>query len=101
MDADQRRRERDRLAPPTDLDPARMPLAGVAEIVDHGRGASGAGDVTELLGPLELVSADVDRAARGVVHPGDRDDVRSAVGADRREPSVLPTAGEVPDLGLP
>src|SRR4051812_33157808 len=101
MDPDQRRRERNRLTPTADLDPARMPLAGVAEIVDHDRGASGAGDVAELLGQLELVAADVDRVARGVVDPGDRDDVRGAVGADRREPSELPAAGEVPDLGLP
>src|SRR4051794_24188029 len=100
MDADQRRRECDRLAPPTDLDPARMPLIGVAEIIDHDRGASGAGDVAELLGQRELVAADVDRVAGGVVDPCDRDDVRGAVGADRREPPELPASREVAQLGL-
>jgi drug/metabolite transporter (DMT)-like permease len=101
MDADQRRGHRDRLAAPAHLDPPRMPRVDAREVVDHDRRPPAAGDVAELLGVLELVPADVDRVARRVVDPGDRDDVRRAVGADRREPPELPPAGQVPQLGLP
>src|SRR3954447_9897052 len=59
MHADQRRRQHDRLAAPADLDPARPPLLAAADVVDHDRHPPGAGDIAELLGQLELVTADV------------------------------------------
>src|SRR5919201_2168188 len=101
MDPDQSRRQRNRLAAPTDLDPARTPRVCACQIVDHDRGSPGPGHVAELLRPFELAAADVDRVARGVVDPCDRDHVRGAVRADRRDPSELPPAGEVLKLGLP
>ena len=52
-------------------------------------------------GALELVAADVDRVAHGVVDPGDRDDVRGAVGADGRDPAELAAARQVAELGVP
>src|SRR3954471_1680029 len=79
MDPDQRRRQRDRLAAPADLDPARTPRVCACEIVDHDRGSPGPGHVSKLLRPLELVASDVDRVARRVVDPPDWDPVRRAV----------------------
>jgi hypothetical protein len=52
--------------------------------------------VAKLLRSLELAAANVDRVARGVVDPRHRPDVRRAVRADRRDPSELPPAGQVP-----
>src|SRR4051794_28530580 len=66
VDADQRRRERDRLPAAADLDPARLPFVAPADVVDHDRPPPVAGDVAELLGQLELVTADVDRVPHGV-----------------------------------
>src|SRR4051812_20415981 len=54
MDADERRRQRDRLPPPADLDPPRAPRLRAREVVDDDRRAARPGDVAELLGPLEL-----------------------------------------------
>jgi hypothetical protein len=39
MDPKQRRRQRDRLARPADLDPARAAWVSACEIVDHDRGS--------------------------------------------------------------
>jgi hypothetical protein len=100
VDADQRRRHRDRLGPAADLDPARVPGVGAREVVDDDRRAAGACGVAKLLGQLELVAADVDGVARGVVEKGDRDHVRRAVGADRREAAELPAARQVGALGV-
>src|SRR5262249_28092186 len=60
--------------------------------------AAGPLDVAELLRQLELVAADVDRVAGRVVDEGDGDDVRRAVGADRRDPPELAAAGHVGEL---
>ena len=100
VDPDQRRRQRDRLAAPADLDPARHPRVRAREVVDHDRGPPAPRDVAELLGPLELVAADVDRVPHRVVDIRHRDHVRRAVRPDRREPPELLPAGEVADLGL-
>ena len=101
VDPDQRRRQRDRLAPPADLDPARVPRVGARQVVDHDRGASGPLHVAELLRRGELIAPDVDRVAHGVVDPRDRDDVRRPIRADRRDPPELPPPGQVAKLGLP
>ena len=82
-------------AAPADLDPARPPRVRAREVVDHDRGPPGPGHVAELLGQLELVAADVDRLADGVVEERDRDDVRRAVRADGREPAQLPPTDEI------
>src|SRR3954468_17336842 len=101
MDADQRRGEGDRLAPAADLDAARAPGIRAREVVDDDRRTSRAGDVTELLRALELVAADVDRVAHGVVDPRDGDDVRRAVGPHGREPAELPPAAQIGQFGCP
>src|SRR5689334_25397020 len=59
MDADQRRRECDRLSAPADLDPPRPPLVVAADVVDDDRHPPAAPHVAELLRQLELVAADV------------------------------------------
>src|SRR5689334_7289202 len=100
MDADQRRRERDRLAAPADLDPARAPLVVAADVVDDDRHPPAAPHVAELLRQLELVAADVDRVPRRVVDPCDGDDVRRSVAPDGREPPELAPADHVRQLGL-
>jgi hypothetical protein len=55
---------------------------------------------TNLLRRLQLVPADIDRVARGVVDPADGDDVRRAFGAGRCEPTQLPSAGQVANFCL-
>src|ERR687895_1553165 len=67
MDPDERRRQRDRLAAPADLDPARAPRVGACQIVDHNRGSPRPRHVAKLLRSPELVAADVDRVTRRVV----------------------------------
>src|SRR4051794_14224687 len=94
-DADQRRRELDRLAATADLDAARVPRVGAPEIVDHDRRPSRARYVAELLRALELVAADLDRVARRVVDPSDGHDVRRAVGAHGGDPAELAPARHV------
>ena len=80
---------------PADLDPTRSPGVDALEVVDHDRRSPRADDVTELLRPLELVTADVDRVAGGVVDPSDRDHMGGTVRADGRDPTQLPAAPQV------
>src|SRR5690348_1946813 len=100
MDADQRRRQWDRLGPPADLHRPRSPRVDALDVIDDDRSAAGASDVAELLRPLQVGPADVDRVAGRVVYPPDRDDVRSAVGTDRGKPTELPSAAQVLELFL-
>src|SRR3954464_3800129 len=100
MDADQRRRQRNRLAAPANLDPARTPRVSAGQIVDDNGDSPSPGHVAELLRPLELVTADVDRVARRVVDPRHRDHVGRAVRADRGDPSELLPARQVFKLGF-
>jgi hypothetical protein len=101
VDPDQRRRQRDRLAAPADLDPARVPRVRARQVVDHDRGPARRGDVAELLRPLQLVAADVDRVAHGVVDERHRGHVRRAVRADGGDPPELAPARHVVELELP
>jgi hypothetical protein len=43
MDPEQRRRQRNQLVTPADLDPARAPRVSACEIVGHDRGSAAAG----------------------------------------------------------
>src|SRR5919198_1188822 len=83
MDADQRRRQRDRLAAPADLDAARMPGIRARQVVDHDRGAARPSHVAELLRPLELEAADVDppelTPARQIAELGLGEDAHTAI----------------------
>src|SRR5207248_9157770 len=73
INPDQRRRQGDRLGPPPDLDRPWTPRVCALQIVDYDRGSPAAGNVAELFRLLQLVAPDVDRVARRVVDPSDRD----------------------------
>jgi hypothetical protein len=89
----------DRLGPAPDLDHAWGPWVDAGEVVDHEGGVAGGPYVAELLRRGHAESADVDHVFLGGVAEGDRHDVRSAVTADRRQPSEA-LAGQIVDLWL-
>lgn len=100
MDADQRRRLRDRLGAAANLDGAWPPRIAAGEVVDDDRRPTACADVAELLGLLEVTAGDVDRVVLAVVGPPDRHDVRRAVGADSRDPAEAAPGVQVGQLGL-
>jgi hypothetical protein len=97
VDADQGTRPGQRLGPPADLDPARLPWG--QHVVDDDGGPPGGADVAVLLGAVEADPLDLDRTVICEA-PADRGDVRRPVRAHRREAGQAPLALQVGELTL-
>src|SRR6478609_10618171 len=89
---------RERLGAASNLEHARLPRVGGQQIIDDDCRPAALLHVAVLLGRVDVLTTDVDRAEVGVVPERCRDDMRLVIGASRgKSPETL--AGEIVDLG--